>query len=469
MPLHPDQLIDHLLELAPAASGYWVAFSGGLDSQVLLHALAARRARLPGLLGALHVNHNLQDPASAWAAHCRKVCADLAVPYRVLEVDAQPAPGESPEAAARAARYRALAGAVPPDGVLLTAHHRDDQAETLLLQLLRGAGPKGLAAMPASIDVAWVERQRNPGFAPLNPGYPVRLVRPLLECARDDLHAYAQGHDLAWIEDPSNACTDYDRNFLRHEILPRLRARWPALGATLARSAGHQAEATGLLDELAALDLAPGPAHTLSVSALLRLSAPRRANLLRHWLARQRLPLPSRAVLAEIDRALLHAAADAQPVVCWGGVCLRRYRDALMIDAPATAGAAAEAVDSGRCIDWAVQQPLSLPAGILSAEPVRGGGVACRHLEGGRCQVRFRRGGERLQPAGRRQHHSLKHLFQEAGVPPWERARVPLIYRGDTLIAVAGHWVCEGFQAAENQAGLHFLWRRAIVPAGSFW
>lgn len=463
-----DQLIAKVLALAPEASGYWVAFSGGLDSQVLLHAMVVGRERLPAPLAALHVNHNLQPDAPAWAEQCRSVCAALDIEYRVLSVQAQPEPGESPEAAARVARYRALTGAVPAGGVLLTAHHQDDQAETLLLQLVRGAGPKGLAAMPARSTVEGVT-----------------LVRLLLDISRDALHDYAQRHGLTWVEDPSNTRTDYDRNFLRHDILPRLRARWPAIGATLARSARHQAEAAQLLEELAEVDLENGgqspischdivqhaaleklgsdPYFPLSVSALVALSAPRRANLLRHWLHLHHAPMPSTAVLERIDHDTLLAAQDAEPLVCWGEVRLRRYRDHLYLDDVLEEG------DPSRCLDWRPDQALSLAGGWLSAVPAQGEGVAARHLSGGTVQVRFRQGGESLQPAGRREHHTLKHLFQEAGVPPWERARVPLIYRGDDLLAVAGYWVCAEFQAQSDETGMRFLWSRAIVPPGSIW
>ena len=505
MSLDADQFLDAVLALAPDAGGYWVAYSGGRDSHVLLHALAAGRERLPAPLGAMHVNHNLQSDAAAWAAHCGAVCAALDVACRDLSVQAHARAGESPEAAARAARYRVLAEVLPPGHVLLTAHHQDDQAETLLLQLLRGAGPKGLAAMPAA--------------AALGQG---RLLRPLLDVSQAALRAYADRHGLAWVEDPSNVRLDYDRNFLRQRVLPLLRERWPGLGAVLARSAAHQADAAQLLDELAALDLADalsppaspvavenhaaatsgedtggvdhgiggdgnryrddalgeasaaasGAATPLPVSRLLALSGPRRANLLRHWLHGQHAPTPSAAVLARIDHDVLQAAADAQPCVVWGGVRLRRYRDRLFLDRePSTAtGEAGEAAVGA--LDWSASGPLTLPGGVLTPLPTVGAGVARRHLDGlagGRLQVRFRRGGERLRPAGRREHHRLKQLLQEAGVPPWERARVPLIYRDDHLVAVAGLWVCEGFQAAPDEPGVTFVWRRAIVPAGAFW
>lgn len=245
MPFTADQVIAKVHALAPDASGYWVAYSGGLDSQVLLHALAAVREQLPAPVGALHINHNLQPDASAWAEQCRAVCAELGITYRALSIQAHAQPGESPEAAARAARYQALVDAVPEGGVLLTAHHQDDQAETLLLQLVRGAGPKGLAAMPERALLG-----------------DVPLLRPLLNVSRAALLDYAEQHRLRWLEDPTNASTEYDRNFLRHEILPLLKQRWPATSLVLARSAQHQADAVRLLTELAAMDLQENGGHS---------------------------------------------------------------------------------------------------------------------------------------------------------------------------------------------------------------
>ena len=471
MDLTPETISDRVRALAPGAGGYWLAFSGGLDSQVLLHLLVRARERLPGPLGALHVNHNLQPGAANWAAQCRATATLLQVEYRDLSVQVPMTAGPSPEAAARKARYGALAEALPAGHALLTAHHQDDQAETLLLQLFRGAGPKGLAAMPpASQFAAGV------------------LIRPLLDVGRDALQAYAERHALQWVEDPSNAELGYDRNFLRHAVMPLLRRRWPGCAAVLGRSARHQAETARLLDELGAMDLeaqhegrpnlrgGSGPVSSdsatttidavrgtrLSVSGLVRLSAARRANLLRHWLQRLGAAMPSTAVLAHIDRDLLHAANDAQPEVRWGRACLRRYRDELFLLPEPVA-------ENAQALDWSAERPLELPTGILTPRRGPGQGVAERHLRGRRVRVAFRLGGERLQPVGRRERHTLKHLFQDAGVPPWERGQVPLLYLDDQLIAVAGYWVCEGFQALKDEPGVAFSWTRAIVPGGSIW
>lgn len=469
MPCVTEQLIAKISRLAPDATGYWVAYSGGLDSHVLLHAMAKVSEQLSAPLMAVHVNHNLQTAAVDWETHCRAVCADLGVEYRSLSVDARPSKGESPEAAARAARYRAFAELLPAGQVLLTAHHQDDQAETLLLQLLRGAGPKGLAAMPENSELGQGD-----------------LVRPLLDVSRAELRTYAEQQSLRWVEDPSNAQLDYDRNFLRHSVLPLLQQRWPATSAVLARSAQHQAVAAQLLDDLAVIDLegqsghspisvtqvgSPGdgsmklgsdPVVPLSVSHVLALSAPRRANLLRHWLHCCGAPVPSTAVLTRIEQDVLQAAVDAAPCVAWGGVCVRRYRDNLFVDMDQNTSSAAG-------MQWAIDQPLLLAGGVLTPVLGLGDGVAMRHLADRPLRVDFRQGGERLQPVGRREHHTLKHLFQDAGVPPWERKRVPLLYLDETLIAVAGYWVCEGFQAAEQESGVRFNWSRAIVPDGSIW
>ncbi|MGI9321112.1 MAG: tRNA lysidine(34) synthetase TilS, partial [Thiogranum sp.] len=209
--------VEHLLKKLPRAREYWVAFSGGVDSHVLLHLLAEARRQLPGSLAAVHVNHQIQQQSGDWEIHCRSVCEELRVPFHLLRVQGKARAGESPEAAARTARYRALADWLPTDAVLTTAQHRDDQAETLLLQLFRGSGPRGLAAMPEN--------------SALGRG---RLLRPFLETSRQAIVSYARAHRLRWIEDPSNTDTRYDRNLLRQRIMPELQQQWPGLSKVLA-------------------------------------------------------------------------------------------------------------------------------------------------------------------------------------------------------------------------------------------
>lgn len=437
--LSTESLLERLHTL-PGVRHYWVAYSGGADSHVLLHALASARARLPAALGAVHVNHGLQMAAEDWSRHCQAVCRHLDVPLAKLRVDGRPAPGESPEAAARRARYAALEAWLPAGHGLLTAQHEDDQAETLLLQLLRGSGVKGLAAMPAVI--------------PLGSGL---LLRPLLEVSRQSLMEHAQAYGLEWTADPSNLDTGLDRNFLRHRILPELRVRWPALADTVARSARHCAEAARLLEELAAADLeacAGEGAESLQVSALRAQAPERQRNVLRHWLHRCCGRLPSTAVLARIRRDILDSRPDAEPCVRWAGYELRRYRERLFLLQPRPAR------DPDMRLPWLLQDSLELPdaGGVLHAQPTPGHGLRVAALTPGGARVGYRRGGERCRPAGRRHHRTLKKLYQEAGVPPWERTHIPLIFVDNELAAVAGYWVCEPYAARAEEPGLSIVW-----------
>ena len=431
-----------VLEKLPLASHYVVAFSGGVDSHVLLHLLATQRDALSGTLSAVHVDHQIQTGSGDWEVHCRAVCEDLEIPCHCLRVDGRPRRGESPEAAARSARYRALADWLPTAAVLLTAQHRDDQAETLLLQLLRGAGPKGLAAMPEN--------------SALGAG---RLLRPLLDCSRAQIIDYARQQGLRWVEDPSNSDTRYARNLLRQRVLPELHQHWPGLSKTLARAAAHQADQAELADALAEQDhvtcTEAVTGNCLSVSALHSLSAARQRNLLRYWIHTQRLPAPTQVVLERIRTEMLTQRADASPCVEWPGAELHRYRDQLFVMPPLPAhDSSARHAWNGTDEVW-----LEQAGGALGVTPARGAGLRQSIAEFG-LEIRFRQGGEQLQPAGRKHHHALKKLFQEWQVPDWERARIPLLYQHETLLAVAGYCVAEGFQARSDESGLLLHWRR---------
>jgi len=439
------------LQQLPLPAGYQVAYSGGMDSHVLLHAMAGLRDRLPVPVAAVHVNHGLQADAAHWDAHCRAVCEDLGLDYVTLAVDARAGSGDSPEAAARTARYAALAAWLPAGHGLLTAQHRDDQAETLLLQLLRGAGVHGLAAMPA-----WSRF-----------GAGTRL-RPLLDAARDELRAYADRHRLAWVDDPSNFDTGYDRNFLRHSVLPVLAERWPAAAASMARSAAHQAEAAAALDAVAQQDLCTATgavAGPLALPVVAGLPAPRQRNAVRYWLRALTGSAPSTAVLERILHDMTIPRPDAMPCVRWGGFELRRYRDALYLLRQT------RPPDPAQEMPWSLAQPLELPAdgGVLSAKRQAGQGIRQSLIGPGGVRVGWRRGGERCAPAGRGGgHHALKKLFQERGIPPWQRARIPLIYLDDRLAAVAGLWVCEPCQAGPGEPGVQIHWDDPLSGMRSF-
>lgn len=425
----------------------WVAYSGGRDSTVLLHALR-HCGRLTGALPpitAVHVDHGLHPQAASWRAHCARECRRLAIPLRTVRVDARPATGQSPEAAARDARYAALAGLLGDGDWLLTAHHRDDQAETLLLQLVRGSGPRGLAAMPL--------RQ------PLGRG---TLVRPLLDFDRAALAAWATGEGLDWVEDPSNRDQALDRNFVRHSVLPLLKTHWPAVDRTLARAADHQQDASALLDALAEQDLEAihgRPGEPLPTAALIGRGAARARNLLRYWLRRSGLPAPPARVLQRVFDELLPAGADRNPRVHWPGAELRRYRGRLY----ALVGGAPDAAAAD--VDWDLSAPLAFAGGLLTAQRVRGAGLRAR-LCGERVSVRRRRGGERCRATGRRHHQALKKLIQQAGLPPWERPRLPLIYADGELVQAVGLCIADGCAAAPGEPGVLIEYHRAGPGAG---
>ena len=436
---------ERLLAALPPLKGVlrlWVAYSGGCDSCVLLHALASLCSQLSVELRAVHVDHRLNPHSAHWAAHCRSVCEALGVDSVGLQVDAVPRGGESPEAAARRARYTALQALMEEGDVICTAHHQDDQAETLLLQLLRGAGPKGMAAMPFEGKL---------GRA--------KLIRPLLSFSRDELYEYATAQGLTWIEDPSNADTGFNRNYIRHQVVPVLQQRWPAVNRVLCRGAGHCGEAAQLLDELAAMDLvvvAGTEADRLVVARLLELSVARQKNLLRYWLRGLGFSLPSESKLHHILSDVLVAAPDAAPCVAWSGVEIRRFRGALY----AVREAVAFASDSS--LPVTINQTVQLPDGSRLDLVVEDGALrlSLAKLRQAPLAIRFRQGGESIRPVGCHHHRSLKNLFQEAGIAPWLRRRQPLLYVGDELVAVVNLCISGGWEAADDEPGVVVEWRR---------
>lgn len=427
-----SRLDETLTRLTPEAHSapYCVAFSGGVDSGVLLHATAMLRECHSDLsVRAVHVNHHLQPHADDWARHCREVAIKLGVACEVLDVSVSVPRGESTEAMARAARYSALSQALSAGECLLIAHHRDDQMETVLLHLLRGAGVAGLDGMPES--------------AALGRG---RLLRPLLDVDHAELVAYARSAGLRWIEDPSNSDTRFDRNFLRQRVLPILRERWPSAADGASRTARHLAEAQALLEERAAEDLALARSGAnLRVSAVRALDPARARNLLRFWIARSGCRVPSTSVLDQILRQSLVARDDAQPLINWGEIELRRYRDSLYLGCavPGTPTAALT-------WDWRVRPELELPAGLgrLRLRPALAGETAFA-VPSPPLRVDWQRASQRLQLAPGAPHRTLRNLFQEHGVVPWMRASLPLLFSGDSLAAVADLWIDIAFQTRD--------------------
>ena len=433
---HVEQALSGWVE--PGAS-LCVGLSGGVDSVVLLDVLTAIAPRYRWRVSALHVNHQLSAHALEWARFCRRLCRGRGVPLRVMKVVVPR--GDSTEAAARAARYAAYR-AQPAEHIVL-AQHQDDQAETVLLQLLRGAGVKGLAAMPPLREDA------------LRPG--LRLLRPLLGVTRRELETYAAQRALPWVEDDSNSDAHYLRNFLRQEILPRLEARVPAYRATLARAAGHLAEAAQLLDTLAALDGAGAlQQQTLAVAALKNLPAARARNLLRYFLAQQGALMPDARRLDEALRQAIDAKADARVCVEVGAHAVRRYAGLLHV-VPLLPVAALPAHFSRR---WREERRVDIPElqGVLEMRRRRGAGIDLAKLMARPVTLRVRAGGEKLQPDALRPCRPIKDLLQMHGIPPWRRNRLPFLWSGERLVWVAGLGIDCAFHARAGAAGVLPCW-----------
>ena len=417
---------------------FLLAYSGGVDSHALLHLMSG----LDFELTAIYVDHGLQPHSKAWGEHCRQHCSDLGVPFIYTSVNVESGPGTSLEAEARKARYSKLKEYMLQGDCLLTAHHQDDQAETLVLQLLRGAGAPGLAAMPA--------------IAPCGPG---KQARPLLGFSREEILRYAEKHQLQWVDDPSNADVRFDRNLIRQQLIPLLRQRWPSVSETLCQVAAIQAENVELLRDLAAMDMAKSAqGEQLSVAAIRSLSPVRQKNLIRYWLHRLELPVPPRKQLQQIIDTMLTAAEDAEPLVRWEAVEIRRYQDFIYAMRPLGKP------EEGFCLSWdGGGQTLWLESlqASLSLHHERGRGIRPEHLKKS-VEVRFRRGGESILLPGRQYSRSLKKLFQDAQVPPWEWGRIPLLYIDGQLAAVVGYWVAQAFSVDGNEIGLWPVLRPAV-------
>ena len=405
-----------------------VAFSGGMDSSALLHALAQLPAARARGLRAVHVDHSLHADSELWSEHCERFARELGVPMSVHHANVDRASGTGLEDAARKARFAAFEQTLGNGEVLAVAQHRDDQAETILLKLLRGAGPEGLGGM-----------RRLRQFAQ---GY---LWRPLLDIPRSTLHRHAEMHGLRWIEDPSNNDTSLRRNFLRREIMPRLSERWPEVTSALAHSADWARAAADFIGDQTQQALAHlrGPvAATLRWHDWLALPDALRDPVLRMWLREVGLDEPAHFHVMELERQL-RAQPDRAPCIAFEQTELRRYRDLLhamrpLADVPQ---------------DWETHwngAPLDLPGGgrlLLQADLP----------PGGRLRVSYRRGGEHVKPAGTAHTRELRTLLQEAGIPPWQRGRIPLIHDGEELLAVGDLFLSEPGVRWCNGRGARFV------------
>lgn len=413
-----------------------VGLSGGLDSSVLLHVLASLAPARERGLRAVHIHHGLHADADRWAEHCERLCQMLDVPLRRIDVTVDLTGGHGPEAAARHARYAAFAAELDDGDVLVLAHHRDDQAETFLLRALRASGPDGLAAMRP--------------WRPFARGW---LWRPLLSRGRAELLSHARAHGLTWIEDPSNVDVSFDRNFLRHQVMPLLRERWPHADSAFARAAELCAQAGSLLateDAQALAQVSSVDPHVLSRTGLRSLPGARRARVLRLWIDRLGLPALTAEALRRIESELLDSTGPEESHVAWSNAVATGWRD-LLHAGPQRVPLPPE----WRC-HWDGSAPLPLPDGaeLRLAGSDRLAAVLI---------VSARHGGERIVLPGRRHSHALKHVLQDLGVPPWMRPGLPLLLDADGAVLAAGDLVYSApFDDWLRTAEARLVWK----PAG---
>jgi tRNA(Ile)-lysidine synthase len=428
--------------------------SGGIDSIVMLDLLRLAAKKMRFELAALHINHQINAAAAKWAQFCRACCRNAGVPLTVVKVNVPRV--ASLEGAARKARY-AVFSKVPADFIAL-GHNLDDQAETLMLQLLRGAGVKGVSAMPeirsqeSGFRIQRAVRgkvQQNPESRVLNPA----ILRPLLDTARADIDAYARARKLQWVEDDSNADTDFDRNFLRHRVLPLIAERYPAYRKTLARASRNFAEAAQLLDAVACIDTPDAGPH-LSIASFRKLTTIRAKNALRYFLDRHEVAMPSEARLTECVRQAQHARTTGIRIDV-GGHELRCFGGELRV-MPKVA-----ALPAGFSRPWQGEPRMAVSeiGATLVMKAARGSGLSLAKLQQAPVTVRLRVGGERLRPDAKRPRRSLKNLLQEARLPPWLRARLPLLYCGDTLVYVPGIGIDAAYSAQSGEPAVVPDWR----------
>ena len=392
-----------------------LALSGGMDSTVLLHMLKQEGVTF----SAYHVNHGLSPHADAWAAQVTAMCESLSIPITCIRLMSKPGPGESIEAWAREARYAALIDAMPENSVLMTAHHEGDQAETVLLQLMRGAGPKGLSGIAPMKTLC---RHKN-----------IELRRPLLTMSKKTIETYAKDHALTWAEDESNTQLRYERNFMRHEVLPLLASRSPQVAESLARSASYLQEQQALMEMFFSQmlpDLIGSEPGTLSIKRLLTLPEIMLKAVLRHWLSEHEVRMPSPQKLENIITTVLNASEDAEPQVTIDDHVVMRYRDTLHIVSQDQLRSLSE-----YHYEWDPREDLNLPhsAGVLRVEDLKQAGIDV--AEGKTVSVRFRQGGETVLVPGVG-HQPLKKWFQSRDIPVWKRDRVPLVYQDGRMYII---------------------------------
>ena len=432
---------DIILSILPSQTNrVFIAYSGGVDSHVLLQ-LASTIESVRSKVVAVYVNHGLQEEASDWALHCEKIAQVLDIEFHCVDVNIEKQARESLEEAARNARYVVFKTFLDKDDVILLAQHREDQMETVLLQLFRGAGVRGLSGMPLSVSFG-----------------KGTMLRPFLDVSKADIMAYAESHQLQWVEDPSNQQNDFDRNFLRNQIVPQLKQRWPAIDKTVSRSARHCANSERLSQHVANQllnEVCDRSDQTLMIDRLLDLDVNQQYLVIRQWFGSMKMRMPSEGRVETILNEIVLARENANPVLNGKGYLIRRYRNKLYC---------LNSISNRLKIPdryWAKDKKIfnvQFEFRLILVDSL--GGLSKQLWDRSEVYVKPRVGSEKIRVLGRNGHHSLKKLFQEEGVPPWERDGVPLIYLDDQLAAIAGLWLSADCCVGKDEVGYQIVFKR---------
>jgi len=415
-----------------------VGFSGGLDSTVLLHALSQLKSDKKDFqLSAFHVNHQLQKDADSWEYFCQQFCEKYFIDFYSARVIIDNDSKSGAEAAAREARYQAFHEHLGERELLLTAHHLDDHIETVFLKLLRGTGIEGAR-----------------GILPFSNFKKLNIVRPLLAFDRNSLLRYAEKQELTWVDDPSNASDQFDRNYLRHKVLPHIEQRWPGYKQTINRFTQNLSDVNKIIHKSTQEDYTTAFSEndsSLDLLAMANLTIERQSLLLRFWIKELGCKVPNQKHLQQILN-IVNARHDANPQVCWGDVQIRRYRGKLFLFSCDDTFITQE-------YNWDLLEPLHIPGvGTLDVVHVVGSGIKKDYFQSG-VNVKFRMGGEVCRPHKRSHTHTLKKLLQENAIPPWQREKLPLIVIHNEIAAVVGEFYCDPFCASENEQGFEIIKR----------
>lgn len=418
----------------------WIAYSGGMDSHVLLHMAVAIKNEINAKLIAVHVNHAISHNAMSWEQHCKRICQGYGVDLQSFVIDVSHNNMHGTEALARELRYEIFSKLMQPNDLLLTAHHMNDQIETVLLKLMRGSGPDGLS-----------------GIASCKLFATGHLLRPLLNFSRSILRDYALQESLQWVEDESNLLTIQDRNYLRNNVVPLLLKRWPSALKIVQRSAKHQLDYSNLINEISNHDLQTvcdgNDCTKINLLKFNDLSLIRQQHVLRAWFKKNKLSIPNAQLITTINKTVINAYIDRNPCVKWQGSEIRRYRNYLYLMQSSPKH------DTKVVSLWSLQETLELGAGCLSAVHGQGNGIKRAMVSDGTVEIRYRQGGETIKPPGHEHAKRLKKLFQEIGLPPWLRDRVPLIFYSDQLIAVTDLCVAEHYAAKQLEPSWQIKWQ----------